>query len=230
MRGTERRKEPEMKNINIDNPFFEAMGRLGDIILVNLLLLFCSLPLVTIGAAVSAMYGVYLEMAEGTEGRIGVTFFRYFRKGLKKNTIVWSIMLAVGVLFVFDIFFLGYVGMEGIWKVVGVVTGCLVLIWELLFAWVFAFLANWEGTVRDGAAAAMRMAVLHLPATLIMVVFNNILLICLWMGVFYLAAVIPIYLVAGFGLTGYVNSWFFKKYLLYKENKEEKEKGEAEIL
>lgn len=202
-----------MKNLNIDNPFFEAMGRLGDIILVNLLVLLCSLPIVTIGASVSAMYGVFLRMAEGTEGRIGVTFFRYFRKGLKRNIVVWGAMLVAGVLLVFDMFFLGYVGMEGVWKVVGVVTGCLILIWELLFAWVFAFLADWDGTVREGVAAAMRMAILHLPATLIMVVFNNILLICLWMGVFYLAAVVPIYLVVGFGLTGYVNGWFLKKYL-----------------
>ena len=206
-----------MKNMKIDNPFFEAMGRLGDIILVNLLLLLCSLPIVTVGASVSAMYGVFLQMIEGTEGRISITFFRYFRKGLKKNTMVWSTMLVIGILLIFNMFFLGHVGMEGIWKIVGIVTGCLILIWEILFAWVFAFLADWEGRIRDGVIAAMRMAVLHLPATLVMVVLNNILLICLWMGVFYLAAVIPIYLVAGFGLTGYVNTWFFKKYLKKKE-------------
>lgn len=203
-----------MKNLNIENPFFEAMGRLGDIILVNFLFLLCSLPVVTMGASISAMYGVFLRMAEGIEGRIGVTFFRYFRKGLKKNLAVWGIMLISGALLVFDLFFLGYVGMEGIWKVVGIVTGCLILIWELLFAWVFAFLADWEGSVKDGVAGAMRMSILHLPATLIMVVLNNLLLICLWMGVFYLAAAIPIYLVAGFGLTGYANCWFLKKYLI----------------
>lgn len=207
----------KMKNMKIDNPFFEAMGRLGDIILVNLLLLLCSLPIVTVGASVSAMYGVFLQMIEGTEGRISITFFRYFRKGLKKNTMVWSTMLVIGILLIFNMFFLGHVGMEGIWKIVGIVTGCLILIWEILFAWVFAFLADWEGRIRDGVTAAMRMAVLHLPATLVMVVLNNILLICLWMGVFYLVAVIPIYLVAGFGLTGYVNTWFFKKYLKKKE-------------
>ncbi len=203
--------------MKIDNPFFEAMGRLGDIILVNLLLLLCSLPIVTVGASVSAMYGVFLQMMEGTEGRISITFFRYFRKGLKKNTMVWSTMLVIGILLIFNMFFLGHVGMEGIWRIVGIVTGCLILIWKILFAWVFAFLADWEERIRDGVTATMRMAVLHLPATLVMVVLNNILLICLWMGVFYLAAVIPIYLVAGFGLTGYVNTWFFKKYLKKKE-------------
>lgn len=209
-----------MKQINIDNPFFEAMGRLGDIILVNLLLLLCSLPVVTIGASLSAMYGVYLQMAQGTEGKIYVTFFQYFRSGLKKNMVVWSVMLGTGLLLGFDLFFLGYVGMEGIWKIVGVVTGCLIFIWELLFTWIFAFLADWDGTIREGVAAAMRMAILHLPATFVMIVLNNILWICLWMGVFYLAAVLPIYLIVGFGLTGYINGWFFKKYLNWKNELE----------
>lgn len=44
-----------MKKLNIDNPFFEAMGRFGDVIIVNLLFLLCSLPVVTLGASSSAM-------------------------------------------------------------------------------------------------------------------------------------------------------------------------------
>ncbi len=45
-----------MKKLSIDNPFFGFMDRLGDIVILNILFLICSVPIITMGASVSAMY------------------------------------------------------------------------------------------------------------------------------------------------------------------------------
>ena len=106
-----------MQKLRIDNPFFEAMGRFGDIIIVNLLFLLCSLPVVTMGAAlVRHVAGRFHEMEEGTEGSVPKTFFRYFVRGIRPCTPVWLVMLLSGALLAFDVLFLGYAGMQGIWK------------------------------------------------------------------------------------------------------------------
>lgn len=200
-----------MKKLNIDNPFFEMMGRFGDIIMVNVLCIVCSLPVITMGAALTAMYQVFWRMEDGTEGRVVGTFWQCFKGNIKRCTPVWIGVLAVGVLLLFDVIFLGYVGMTGVWKVVGVGAGCLLLLWELVFAWAFPMMSKREVRGMEALKGAFRMGVLHLPGTLLMVVFNNVLLICLVMDVYYLMAVLPLYLVFGVGMTGYLNVKIIKR-------------------
>lgn len=195
-----------MKKISIDNPFFEVMGKFGDMIQINLLFLACCIPVVTAGAALAAMYGTFAEMEEGTEGSVSKTFFRYFRSGLGHCTPVWLLMLLTGALLAFDVIFLGYTGMTGIWKGVGAGTGCLILLWELVFAWLPAVLAEGKRSSMESLKESAGRAVLHLPATLVMAALNNLLLVCLALDLYYVMAAAPLYLVFGFALTGFVNT------------------------
>ena len=195
-----------MKSLNIDNPFFEAMGRFGDIIIVNLLFVVCSLPVVTMGAALSAMYGTFRRMEEGTEGSVTKTFLLYFRGGIRRCTPVWMLVLLSGVLLVFDVIFLGYAGMTGIWKAVGAGTGCLILLWEMTAAWLPIVWSEEEKKGTECLKEAARRAVLRLPATLVMAVLNNLLLICLILDVYYVMAAAPLYVIFGFGLTAFLNT------------------------
>ena len=58
---------------------------------------------------------------------------------------------------------------------------------------------------------AARRAVLHLPATLVMAALNNVLLICLILDVYYVMAVLPLYVVFGFGGTAFLNTKVIRK-------------------
>ncbi len=54
-----------MKDVfDIDNPFFAFMGTLADIVIVNILFLICSVPVITAGASISAMYETMRRMRE----------------------------------------------------------------------------------------------------------------------------------------------------------------------
>ena len=200
-----------MKKISVDNPFFQVMGRLGDIMVVNALFILCCLPIVTIGSSLSAMYKTCFQLINETEDRLISTFFINFRKCLKRSTVVWIFMLALGLLLFFDITFLGVTKMTGVWKIIAVVIGCLLLLWEFLSAWLYALLAIEELQIKAAFSKAMELSIRYLPATILMVLLNNILLICILLGIYYVSLAIPIYLFAGFGLTGYVNSYFLKK-------------------
>ena len=49
---------------NMDNGLFRALGKLADLMILNILFLVCSLPIFTIGASFTAMYYVTLKLAE----------------------------------------------------------------------------------------------------------------------------------------------------------------------
>ena len=55
------------KKISMDNPVFRAMGRAADLFVLNILFLLTCIPVITIGAAQSALYAVTLKMVRGEE-------------------------------------------------------------------------------------------------------------------------------------------------------------------
>ena len=54
----------------IDSKFYEVVSKIADLVVVNLLFVLCSLPIITIGASTTALYGVTKKMAENREGYI----------------------------------------------------------------------------------------------------------------------------------------------------------------
>lgn len=50
-----------MNIFNSDGWFSRFFGTLGDIIIVNILFILCSIPIVTMGASMSAMYFTLLK-------------------------------------------------------------------------------------------------------------------------------------------------------------------------
>lgn len=85
------------KLFDIDNPVWRFMGRLADAFLLTALWAACSLPIVTVGASTTSLYYVALKMAEGQEGYLIRGFFRSFRENFAHSTLVWLVMLAVGI-------------------------------------------------------------------------------------------------------------------------------------
>ena len=52
----------------MDNGFFRTLGKLADLMILNILFIVCSIPIFTIGASLTAMYYVTLKMAENEDG------------------------------------------------------------------------------------------------------------------------------------------------------------------
>ena len=83
---------------NMDNKFFVFMGRVADLILLNILCILCCIPIVTAGASITALYYVTLKMARDEESYIIRSFFCSFKQNFKQSTLIWILMLAAGVL------------------------------------------------------------------------------------------------------------------------------------
>ena len=95
---------------------------------LNLLWLVCSLPIVTIGAATTALYYVTLKIAENEEGDITQQFFRSFKANFKQATVLWLILLAVGIVLGTDIYVLRHLSAATTGVVAVLLTLCLALV------------------------------------------------------------------------------------------------------
>ena len=215
-----------MKKFGIDNPFFAFMGRVGDILILNILFVITSIPVVTIGMSLSAMYRVTLRMARKECNYVAKEYFRACREEWKKSTVIWLIILVSGGVLVFDV----TVGKD-MWNALNAAVGALIFIWGMLFTYVFAVQARFENTVKNIFKNALYMAVRHFPFTVIMMVLNAIPAVCILFGSMTMALATPIYVAAGFTVTARINSIFlnriFRKYAPEEEEEEDANRATA---
>ena len=61
---------------NMDNAFWRTMGKIADLIILNILFIICCIPIVTIGASYTALYTVMLKLVKNEEPYIFRGFFK----------------------------------------------------------------------------------------------------------------------------------------------------------
>lgn len=91
---------------NTDNSFWQAVGKAGDLILLTLLAVFASLPLVTLGASLSALYYTAFKILEDDNQSTVRNFFHSFRQNLVQGMVISIIVLVFGGLLFFDVRFM----------------------------------------------------------------------------------------------------------------------------
>jgi uncharacterized membrane protein YesL len=78
-----------MFNLTMDSKPMVFVGRLVDLLLLNLLWLAFCLPVVTIGASTAAAHYVCLKMVDDEEGRIARSFVKAFKDNFKRGSLLW---------------------------------------------------------------------------------------------------------------------------------------------
>ena len=77
---------------NPDNKINIIIGKIGDVIIANLLFILCSIPIITIGAAWTSLHFCCLKLVKGNLDGVTKTFFSSFNKNFKQATITWVLV------------------------------------------------------------------------------------------------------------------------------------------
>ncbi len=190
-----------MKKLSIDHPFFEFMGGLGDWMILNVLFVVTSLPVVTIGASLTAMYRVSLRRIRKESRYAAREYMQAFREEWKDSTKLWMIFLCTGGILLFDILY-----GKNLPKVLNLAIGCLVVLWAFAFTYVFPLQARFKNGIKNTFVNALYLAFCNLPVTIIMTALNSIPVLCAASGAFVVMAAMPIFCIIGFALIIWVNS------------------------
>lgn len=197
---------------NIDGPFIVGLTKLADIFILNILLVLCSLPVFTFGAAYTALYYVTLKMVKDEDCYTVKSFFKSFKLNFKQGTGIWLLMLIIGIVIYLDFKVMSgdYAGIvnvsDNMAKIMSIMIMAASVLYLFTFSYVFPVLARFDNSVKNTLKNALFMAIRHLPSTIAIILINIVPL-----ALMYLVpkAIIMVFFV--FGLCAYCNSFFFVK-------------------
>ena len=141
-----------MKFFSYDSKFSQWMLRFCYCCWLNLLWAICSIPIVTIGAATTGLYYVMLKLARGEEGNVTKMFFRSFRENFKQATVLWLILLAVGLFLGADGYILYHLRLISagpaavFWTILLAVVIAAAVFYTIILIYVFPLVASVENT------------------------------------------------------------------------------------
>lgn len=156
------------KLMSMNSRFFRVMSRVWDIIVLNVLLLICSIPVFTFGAAATAVYDMSLRMLREEEGYIVPGFFRAFRFNFKQATRRWLLCLALLAVCVGDLFAGRLLATYGVQPILTVVSGVQFVLLAAVMQYLFPLTARFENTLGSTLKNSLLLMLSHLPETLLM--------------------------------------------------------------
>lgn len=210
--------EPEdfMNLLNENNIVHIFLNKIGDIIIANLLFVLCSIPLITIGPSLTALYHCMLRTVKDNNSGTIKTFFRSFKENFLQALIIWLLILTAGLILITNTLFLKEnKGAAAHILLYGSYSSIILLI---IFAmYIFPVIAAFANTLRALSKNAFLLAFIHFPTTLAMAVVSILPLYMTYQDVTLAPLYSCCWFFFGFGLTAYINSCmlyrFFRKLL-----------------
>ena len=128
------------------------LNALGNLIVLNILTLICSIPIFTFGASMTALYTMVMRMARKEDGKIISEYFKAFKANFKQATILWLIFGGLIGFMTFDIWLLRSItGTFG--TVYRVILFVIILIFAMVLIHIFAVLARFDNVLRRQTSA-----------------------------------------------------------------------------
>ena len=191
---------------------------------LNILWFICSLPIFTIGAATTALYYTSLKIIRNEEGNVTKTFFKAFKENFRQSTVIWLIMLGIGLFLAFDFYVLynlrlnTAMPMAAFWTILlSILIGAIIIYLIVLFM-IFPLEASVINTTPNMFKNALLIGTHYL--------FAPILVFAVHFAMFYcVVAVFMPLIVFGEGLCAMISCYILNRLLiLVTTPAEEKEK------
>ncbi len=219
---------------SMESPLFRFLSRLADIVILNLLFVLCSIPIVTIGASLTALNYVMLKIKDNEEGYITRSFFHSFKQNFRQATVIWLIMLLLAIVLGID-FYLTWALQSTLSQTMLTVMRVLVymgvFLWLMLFSYVFPLQAKFYNSIWGTFRNAALLALGNFPWTFCMVAVLVLAVIATFWNAYTMWYGIMIWLLMGFALVAWIDSHIlhrvFKKILPPEEKEEDADHWEV---
>lgn len=200
------------KLFSYDNKFFTFMGKIADLMILNLLCIICCFPIITAGASVTALYYVSMKIVRNEDSSIIKLFFHAFRNNLKQSTIIYLVLLCIGSVITLNYFFINQISAEFYFLDL---VRCILLIASFLFfavvTYIFPILAQFYNTVKNTFRNALLMSIRHILCTLVLLLITIIPFVLMLINEYLFSYLMLYYLLMGFGVMAYLHSLIFVK-------------------
>ena len=213
-----------MKFFSMDSPLMQGLGKLADLMFLNILTLICCIPIFTVGAAWTALYYMTLKIVRDEEVYIARDYFKSFRQNLKQATAVWLLQIFVTAILVLD-YYLMYNDevKSGFPLVLQVMLMVVTVIAITTFMFVYPVMSKFENDLKHTLKNAFLMGVMQLPKVILMVI--------LWIAPLVISVVafqiFPLVVLFGMSLPAFTSSLMYNKFFQRMEDRMRERAREA---
>ncbi len=219
-----------MRLFDPEGPLMSALSKLADLVICNAMFILFSLPVITIGASLTALYTCTLELVEDDARDDGLIFRRFwfaFRDNFKQATLLWLICLAV-IAFLCAYYWVTQSLAASLGRIYQITFYFLVFLFLFGSLYLFPLQARYENRIRNTLRNSWLMSVAALPLTLL-----NLLMIAAAVYISFIMnpnaveAFAYLWAVCGFGLIAYLQSFLYRKAFRKLSPEQLSEKGHA---
>ena len=189
---------------NSDSGFSKLMNKIADLFILNILWIFCSIPIVTIGATTTALYSVNLKLINNEEENLTKTFFKSFKENFKKATIIWLIILIISLVLGVNLVFWLKCGLSISYFALPFIFFSL-FIFLLVTPYIFPILTKIKCSMFNIFKYCFIISLKNLPYSLLITLFGGSILF----ATFYFPIVFLFMLLLGVSLHSYMVSRIF---------------------
>ena len=133
---------------NPENSVMQLINKIVSSVYLNILWFICCLPVVTAGASTTALFYVTLKMVKNEEGHLTEAFFHAFKQDFKQSTLVWLILLAIGIVLVVDGYALYHLRFENVfWTLITAVFIVAVVAYFIILMYIFPLMSHFDNTI-----------------------------------------------------------------------------------
>lgn len=178
--------------IRPDTPVLLMLAKACNIILLTLVWAVCCAPVVTIGAATTALYTVMWRISAGQDVRVIREFWDAMRTNWKVATASWGIMLLVGLLLAGNMVALsGVQALPALLTLMKGAAGLVLISYLIVLHYLFAGIAKYYVTISQAFKNAWLWGMASLPRTLVLFCLSAVSVILVyfleWISIVLLA-------------------------------------------
>ena len=154
---------------DIDGPALRLVTKIAYSVYLNILWFICCLPIFTIGASTTALFYVTLKVAKDEEGSLAKAFFHSFRKNFRQSTLIWLILLGLGILLGVDGYVFYHMRFDSaLWALGTAVFLVALAAYAIILMYIFPLLARFDNTIRAMFKNALMIGMRFLFCTVLM--------------------------------------------------------------
>ncbi len=177
---------------NMDSKFMRFMIKFADMMIINILVIICSIPVITIGPALTAGYYVALKEVRDEEGYILKSFFKSFKANFKQGVIATLILGAIAGFLGYELFIVyQWACMDNTPEyarlVFGAVVGLAILV-MMIILYLFPLMARFYNTIPNYFKNSVMLGIKNFPSSILMiaiVIFVVYMYLVNWMMIFF---------------------------------------------
>lgn len=172
-----------MDFLKIDSPFMVRFQRMCDYFYLGVLWMIASLPIVTFGAATTAMLQTAEFSIHKEGGKVFTPFWRYFKQEFKQATLLWIIQLPLLAILFFNFYLVYDKQMTPVFRLLVGAASIIEFCWLQLW---FGYQSKFTDSIKTVLINTARLTLGNLGLTFLMAVLTAAALIAVFFLFFLL--------------------------------------------